>query len=530
MKNTQFHLADLFEIAANAVPDRIAILGDDGPITYEALNRRTDALAAGLAEHGIARGDHVALYMMNGPAYLESFISTVKIGAVPYNINYRYQAEELRYLFRYGDAACIIHDCEFSPLVEQVRADLPKLKLSVCVGGGTCGQSLAYEAVHSDQPLPKTERNDEDYLLLYTGGTTGMPKGVMWPHKAFVFACAGGAGFFHPDGPIKQPDDITSRASQSPPLKMFTLAPLMHGAAIWSAWTALLSGLTVVLDGAKTFDPEAIWDRVEREGVNIIQVVGDAMAIPLRDALRDNPDRWQLQSVVNFGSGGALFSKHVQDDLLELLPNSGIRDSLGASETGISGTAEFSPDGLMRLPADSKQQIVIDDRLGTVGETGLVARRGYIPIGYYNDPEQSAEVFRMIDGDLWAVSGDRGRLDDDSKITVFGRGSTCINTGGEKVFPEEVEKELRAHPAISDAVVVAKPDEKWGQSVAAVLQQRPSQNRPDTSAIAEFLKTNLAGYKVPKTFVWVDNIARSPAGKPDIQWAKQKVEAAPAEE
>ncbi len=520
----EFHLADLFETAAGCVPDRIAILGSNKSLTYADLDARTDRLAAGFWDQGLRRGDHIALYMMNAPAYLESFIAAIKIGTVPYNVNYRYQSEELQYLFRNADTACIIHGSEYSDIVEQLRDKISTLKITVSVGGTGGSQSIAYDDLLDTAPRKDFQRSEEDYLLLYTGGTTGMPKGVMWPHKAFIFACAGGAGFFHKDGPIKVPEDIKSRASESPPLKMFTLAPLMHGAAIWSAWTALLSGLTVVLDESKRFDPEHIWNRAEKDGANIIQVVGDAMAIPLRDSLRANPDRWNLGSVVSFGSGGAVFSDHVKEDIKSLLPNAAIMDGVGASETGISGQAMRSEDGMLRLPANEDQQVIIDDRFGKIGEIGFIGRSGHIPIGYYNDPVKSSETFKTVKGRIWAVSGDSARLDEDGMITVFGRGSTCINSGGEKIYPEEVEEALRAHPAVFDTIVIGKSDERWGQSVAAILALRPERAKPDNSKLVSFLKSHIADYKVPKTFIWVDAIRRSPAGKPDIKWAKDKAE------
>jgi len=276
-----------------------------------------------------------------------------------------------------------------------------------------------------------------------------------------------------------------------------------------------------VLDEARSYDPVAVLGKVERTGANIIQFVGDAMAIPLRDALRDHPGRWNLAHVVNFGSGGAVFSSHVKDDLRALLPAScSITDGMGSSETGISGQATPSSEGVMRLEANDAQQVVIDDRLALPGETGLIARSGHTPVGYWGDPEKTAEVFRMIDGKLWAVSGDAARLDGDGKITMFGRGSTCINTGGEKVFPEEVEEALRAHPAIFDAVVVGQSDDRWGERVVAVVSPRPGRAQPDDADVRAFLSERLAGYKLPKALVWVDAVKRSAAGKQDYRWAK----------
>lgn len=526
---SQFHLADLFEGVAAAVPERLAVIADSARLTYRELNERCDRLAAGLAAQGIGRGDTVGLYLYNGPAYLEGFIAACKLGAVPYNVNYRYRAEELRYLFGNADSAAIVHGAEFSPIIREIRADLPSLKVTVAVddgsGADTSG-SLAYADLLAHEPGGPWPRNENDYVISYTGGTTGMPKGVMWPHKAFVFACAGGGGYFNPHGVLTQPQDIDSRARDGYQLKLFPLAPLMHMAAMWAVWSALLNGLTILLDEGRVFDPERMLDTAEREGANMIQFVGDAMAIPLRDALRANPGRWNLGQVFNLGSGGAVFSQHLKDELKELVPSAGITDGLGASETGISGMAEKSEEGVMRLPADERQQVVVDGRIGQVGEMGFVARTGNTPIGYYNDPEKSAEVFQTIDGKLWAVSGDAGRLDADGKITVFGRGSTCINTGGEKVFPEEVEEALRAHPAIFDAVVAGQKDERWGERVVGVISIREGQTAPKIEQLRADLSSKLAGYKLPRAVVVVDEIKRSPAGKQDYRWAKEVAEGA----
>ena len=525
----QFHLADLFETVAATVPDRIALIGDHARYTYAELNARCDRLAAGLAAHGVSRGDAVGLYMYNSPAYLEGFIAACKLGAVPYNVNYRYRAEELRYLFTNADSAAIIHGAEFSPIVREVRGEVPTLKVTVAVDDGSgedTSGSVPYADLLAHEPGGPWQRSEQDYMLCYTGGTTGMPKGVMWPHRAFFFACAGGAGYFNPHGPAKEPQDIESRARDGYPLKMFPLAPLMHMAAMWALWGALLNGLTIIVDEGRMFDPERMLDTAAREGANLIQFVGDAMATPLRDCLRANPDRWNLAHVVNLGSGGAVFSQHLKDDLKALVPSASITDGMGTSETGVSGMAEKSPDGMMRLPVNANQQVVVDGRLAQVGETGFVARTGNTPIGYYNDPVKTAETFVTIDGTLWAVAGDAARLEADGTMTVFGRGSTCINTGGEKVFPEEVEEALRTHPAIFDAVVAGQKDDRWGERVIGVVSPRPGVPRPELAEVKAHLAPLLAGYKVPKALVWVDEVKRSPAGKQDYRWAKELAEQA----
>lgn len=522
---SQFHLADLFETVAATVPERLAIISDSARLTYAELDERTNRLASGLAANGLARGDTVAIYMMNRAEYLAAFIAVIKLGAVPFNVNFRYRAEELRYLFANASAAAIIHGAEYGEIVEALRPDLPGLKLTVAVedGSGVCAEgSLAYAELIETPYSGPWQRHDDDILLIYTGGTTGMPKGVMWPHRAFFFACAGAGGYFNPHGPAQVPQDIADRAASAYPLKLFPVAPLMHGAALWAVWSAVLNGLTIVLDESPRFDPETVWDLAARTGVNMVQIVGDAMAIPLRDALRDNPGRWELSAIVNFGSGGAVFSGQVKADIKALLPDGAtITDGMGSAETGTSGAAETSADGMMRLPAGDNQKVVAGDGFAAVGETGFVARSGNIPVGYFGDAEKTAEVFRMIDGRLWSISGDAARLDADGMITVFGRGSTCINSGGEKNFPEEVEEALRAHPAILDAVVCGQADPRWGERVVGVASLRQGAGQPEFDALRDFLRERLAGYKLPKALVWVDEVMRSPAGKQDYRWAKE---------
>jgi fatty-acyl-CoA synthase len=523
----QFHLADLFETIAATVPDRLAVISDSLTLSYAELDARADRIAAGLAAHGVTRGDTVGLYLTNRAEHLEAFIAVVKLGAVPFNVNYRYRADELRYLFGNAGAAALIHDAQYAPVIRELRPDLPGLKVTVAVddasGTDTAG-SVAYEDLAKGASGGPWERHEDDILLTYTGGTTGMPKGVMWPHRAFFFACAGAGGFFNPHGPAAEPGDIADRAANGYPLRLFPVAPLMHAAAFWVVWSALLNGLTIVLDESPPFDPVAIWDKVAQRKVNLVQIVGDAMAIPLRDALRDNPGRWDLSAVINFGSGGAVFSRHVKDDLRAMLPaGATITDGLGSSETGMAGQAQPSSEGMMRLPASETQQVVVGDRFGEVGEMGLIARTGNTPVGYFGDPEKSAEVFRPIAGRLWSVSGDTARLDADGMITVFGRGSTCINSGGEKIYPEEVEEALRAHPAIQDAVVAGQADPRWGERVVGVVSLREDAAEPSLDALRAFLHERLAGYKVPKAVVIVDAVKRSPAGKQDYRWARDVV-------
>jgi len=302
--SAQFHLADLFESVVQAVPERLAVCDDKGAVSYAQVNARADRLAAGLYAHGLRRGDIIGLYQMNGPEYLESFFAIIKIGAVPFNVNYRYALTELTYLFDNADAVAVIHGQEFSDQVKALKAVLPDLRLSIAIDdgqGAPCDGALIYEDVLKSDPSfsPAYLRHEDDYMLQYTGGTTGPPKGVMWSHKAFFFACLGGGGLYAGKPPITTPQQQADIARESYPLRILPLAPLMHGAAIWTALSGLLGGQTLVLGPMRGgFNAEAIWDRVERETVNILQIVGDAMAVPLLEALRAEPSRWDLSRLV----------------------------------------------------------------------------------------------------------------------------------------------------------------------------------------------------------------------------------------
>lgn len=527
-----FHLAELFEIVAEAIPDRLALCDDKGQITYAQMNERADRLAAGLYAQGIRRGDKVGLYLMNGPEYLESFFGVMKIGAVPFNVNYRYLYDELEYLFGNADARAVIHGAEFSRLVSRLKSNLPLLSISIAVEDGqgvdaAVAASLSFEELMASTPLSEPyDRSEDDYILQYTGGTTGMPKGVMWPHKAFFYACLGGGGIYLGLPPISDPEELSGIVQKAPPIRNLPVAPLMHGAAIWAALSALLGGITMVLDHMRGgFNAENIWDRVERENVNILVIVGDAMAVPLLEALRANPGRWDLSKMFHLGSGGAVFSGHIKDALREILPHVIMGDGMGTSETGISGMGEPATDGgFMRLPVNEHQTVIIDGRIADIGEIGYLSRTGHTPIGYYNDPEKTAEIFQEIDGKIWVLTGDQARLDGDDKMTILGRGSTCINSGGEKIYPEEVEEILRAHSGIHDAAVVGMADPKWGQVVSAVVSLSGDTASLELDNVKIFCADKLAGYKLPRALKIVPEIKRSPAGKQNYRWAKSVFE------
>lgn len=529
-----FNFADLFGSVAAAVPDRPVTKCGDRVFTYAEMDARSGALAGYLAAGGIGRGDNVGLQLANGPEYLEAFIAACKIGAVPFNINYRYVSKELDYLYRNSDIRALFFNTEYADAVLPVAADIDSLALMLTAGDSAAGDSAArdeprlrdYEAAIAEghaEPDP-ADRRDDDQLIIYTGGTTGAPKGVVWPHRSLFFGALGGGAYYHPDRqPVSSPQQIGERIPDTPHQVALPIAPLMHGAALWTAISSLFAGHTLVLNPDSAFDAEKIWSLVERERVNIMAIVGDAMGAPLIDALEAEPERWDLSSLTYIGSGGAVFSEHLQQRFRARLPSIMITSSLGATETGVMGPGtRETDDGLMRYDPRPDIAVVVDGtRLAEPGEVGTVARCGVVPVGYYGDPEKTAATFVKLGGVDYALGGDAARLEEDGSITVLGRGSTCINTGGEKVYPEEVEQALKSHPAVSDALVVGIPHPRWTQMVAAVIALKEGADA-DAALLREHCRGQLAGYKVPREIRFEPGLKRSVVGKPDYAWAKER--------
>ncbi|MCY1266723.1 Long-chain-fatty-acid--CoA/3-oxocholest-4-en-26-oate--CoA ligase [compost metagenome] len=522
MKRT-FNLADLFEAVAEAVPERLAIICGDFRETYAGLNRRADALAARMQQQGVGSGDSVGLQLYNGPEYLEGFLAACKLGAMPVNINYRYVADELRYLYDNAKLKALLYSENLSEVVEPLLPEFPAIAFHS--RSGQAYEEMLAAAPASPEPV---QRSDDDIMLLYTGGTTGLPKGVMWPHKALFFGALGGGGFFRAEGPVASPEELAEVARGSHPLRYFAIAPLMHGAALWATLVSLLAGQTVLIRPHGEFDPEAIWELTAQLKANIVSIVGDAMGMPMLEALRRNPGRWDLTSVMVLGSGGGLFSAHVQAGLREHLPNARVADSMGSSEGGVLGNGNHptSGDGLIRLEPRADIGVVSEtlDRLLGPGEQGILVRSGHVPVGYFGDPEKTAKTFFELDGRRFVNMGDRARIDADGGIVVLGRDSQCINSGGEKVHVEEVEEVLHRHPAVADAVVVGVPDPRWGRVVGAVIALHEGHSL-DAEELKTFSRQFLAGYKVPKHFAEAGAVQRSPAGKADYRWALATLEA-----
>ncbi len=530
--NISFNLADLFESVSDALPDREAVVAGGQRLSYRQLDERANRLAHYLAGQGVKARDHVGLYLYNCSAYLEGMLACFKLRAVPININYRYLEEELRYIFDNADLVGVIHGREFLPRIRSIAPSLPKLAWLLYLEDGSqeplegAPPTAEYEqALESSDPRRDFEaRSDDDWFILYTGGTTGAPKGVIWPHKALVFGAFYGFGHHHPEGAVKTPAEVSARAREGYPLISVPLAPMMHGACWWFACISLLSGHKLVLYPEKSLQGDKVWQLVEQEKINSISLVGDAMAIPLLDALKSNPGRWDLSSLLTIGSGGAVFSPVVQEEYRRLFPNILLFNSFGSSETGFQGGDTGQPSaGLGRLERGEHADVVSEDhRLVPPGsgQQGYLARSGHIPLGYYKDPQKSAAVFVTVEGKNWALTGDRATVEKDGTIVVYGRSSYCINSGGEKIFPEEVEQAVKNHPRIFDVLVVGTPHPRYTEQVTAVVQTRDA-DPLSLREIQDNCRKHIAGYKLPRELHRIERIERSPSGKPDYRWARE---------
>ncbi len=537
----QFNLADLFERVADAVPERGAAVCGPDRCTYAELDERSTQLAHLLADGGAGPGMHVALYMRNSIEHLEAMFACYKLRAVPINVNYRYVDDELRYLLEDADAVGIIHDGGVGERAARVAARCPAVRFLIDV------DDPGYAAARADASVVRDlgPRSPDDHYVLYTGGTTGMPKGVLWRHEDIFFGAMGGG---NPGGPpIERAAEIVVSVLDNPPQRLrpflpaddpgpdqfvsLALGPLMHASGQWSAIGTLLGGGKVVLYDRPSVDMEYVLDLIARERVNAMNLVGDASARPMLTALAEHPDRWDLSALRLLGSGGSILSADAKEALLAAIPSVlAIVEGIGSSESPAQAVAVTTRAGVTAPNrsltfAAKAETMVVDDGLRPVargsGLVGRLATRGRVPIGYYKDPDRSARTFVEIDGERWSLPGDMATIDADGTVHLLGRGSLCINTGGEKVYPEEVEAVLKGHPAVADAVVIGAPDEKFGQRVVAIVEPVAGVAAPDLAALQEHCRTQLAGYKVPRAVHVVAEVLRNPAGKADYTWARQ---------
>jgi acyl-CoA synthetase (AMP-forming)/AMP-acid ligase II len=524
-----WNYATIWETAAEQLPDHPAQVQGERRITWAQLDRRADGVARTLLDAGARQQDKVAQYLHNAPEYIESMFAAFKAGLVPVNTNYRYADDELLYLWDNSDAVAVVFHGVFTERIERIRARLPRVRLWLWVddGSGPCPDwALAYEtaaAAATDRVMAPWGRGDDDLLLMYTGGTTGMPKGVMWRQDSLIRALGPvtGAHFTAPEvdyTPVRE-------AMSTPGTPTLPGSPLMHATAQFICLLTMNQGGTVVLLEHRHFDVVELLDTVEREKVSTLIIVGDAFARPMAATLDDHPGRWDLSSLAIVTSSGVMWSQETKDALLKHHPGVLLYDSLGSSEAvglGASVSAAGATAGTARFTLGPNARVVGDDGKDVLpgsGDMGRVALKGHTPVGYYKDPIKSAETFVQIDGDTYSMPGDYAIVELDGTLTLLGRGSVCINTGGEKVFPEEVEEVLKLHPAVVDAVVVGLPDMTFGEAVTAVVETRNGDHVDGADLIAH-VKGKLASFKAPKSVVRVDTIGRAPNGKVDYKRMK----------
>jgi len=526
---TGWNFAEIWEACADRQPDAPAQIQGDRTVSWRDFDRRADGIARTLLDAGAEPQDKVAQYLYNCPEYMESMFATFKAGLVPVNTNYRYVDDELVYLWTNADTFAVIFHGAFAERIEGLRDRVPvKVWLWVDDGSGPCpAWATPYEdaASAADERVRAPWGRDGDHLLLmYTGGTTGMPKGVMWRQDSLIKAVSASANarFLEPEPDYDAlRDDIVA-----PGIRLLPACPQMHGTGQFTAQLALSSaGCNVLLENRK-LDWEELLEDVAKHQVQAITIVGDAFAKPMLAALEAEPDRFDISSVFMITSSGVMWGQESKQGLLKHNPNMMLIDAFSSSEAiglgqsvstagGSSGTAKFELGANSRVITDDGRDVVPGS-----GEIGRVAVKGHTPIGYYKDEEKSAKTFVLIDGETYSIPGDYATVEADGTLSLLGRGSVCINTGGEKVFPEEVEEILKLHAHIHDAVVVGLPDDKFGEAITAVVEPMPGADIDEDEVIAH-VKGRLAAYKAPKKVVSIDTIGRAANGKVDYKRLKE---------
>ncbi len=518
-----WNLATAWEAIAAELGDTLAIAHGDLFRTWADFEDRAARLAGAFAEAGVGPDSKVALYLYNGPTYLEATFAAFKLGAVPVNVNYRYTSSELTYLLDNADAEVVVASPELAERIDPLRAGLPRL-------GPVFVDDDSLESIATGHDRGDAGRRSlDDLWFLYTGGTTGLPKGVMWPHRSLFANAAPSFKGCHepmPDGPEGCATAARAIRERGEPAVLLPAAPLMHGTSALSTWGVLTTGGTIVTLTSRSLDADELLDAVEEHGVTNLTIVGDAFAKPVVSALEaaevaGRPrDLSSLKIVV---SSGVMWSQPVKDALLARA-DVVLADLVGSSE-GIGMANSVAKRGrpvpTARFRLGEHARVVTDDGRDVApgsGEVGMLAVGGPIPIGYYKDPDKTAETFRRIEGRVWSIPGDHATVDVDGMVTLLGRGSVCINTAGEKVYPEEVEEALKTHPLVHDANVVGLPDERWGQAVTAVVSLEEGASVGEKE-LRDHCRTTLAGYKLPKAIVVVPRVERSPNGKTDYRWA-----------
>jgi len=512
---------------AHLGPENPALIHGDRIVSWPEMTARSNNVARWLLENGANFGDKIGFYMRNQPEYVEGLVASFKARLTHVNVNYRYLDDELVYIIDNSDSTVVLYDIEFRDNVSRVKDRLPDVKIWIEVGGTETPPEYAvpYDTIaESGDGAPLgIERSPDDLMFLYTGGTTGMPKGVMWSHQIWRDANLDGLRRIYGAAPETwdQHRDFVNEVGQHG--RQLPACPLMHGTGLFTALGAILNGGAIVtLETKSKFLPDELWVTVSRHGVTAMAIVGDAFAKPMLKVLEDAPGAYDLSSVASITSSGVMWSMEVKQSLLKHMPQVALMDSFGASEAvgfgmsvttaeGVSETARFEIGEHCKVFAEDGREIEPGSH-----ETGLIARGGSVPLGYYKDEKKTAETFRTINGVRYAIPGDWCKVASDGTLTLLGRGSNCINSAGEKIYPEEVEEALKEHDAVRDALVVGVPDEKWGQSVTAVVEVMDEAS-VDEDTLKAFVRTRLAPYKSPKRVLFSPDLKRAPNGKADYK-------------
>ena len=525
----QWNHGDLIDAIAPMIPaDAPATIHGDRVILWPEFNKRTNSLARSLIELGGAPGAKVGFYMRNMPEYTELLASVFRARLTHVNVNYRYQTDELHYIFDNSDSEFVVYDPEFADKVALLRDRLPGVKAWIEINGDAPLKNdfaVPYESlVKGDGSNLDIERSPEDMLFIYTGGTTGMPKGVMWQVQDLRQAQLDAASVMGPVATNMEEHISTVQELIKTGLpRTIPACPLMHGTGLFAAMGAIVSGGAIItLPTMDHFDPAELWENAEKHRVTGMAIVGDAFAKPMLKALDDAPAKYDLDSLLTITSSGTMWSREVKLDILEHIPQVTLSDSFGSSEAvgfgyslttseGTTETATFSVTEFCKVFSEDDREIAPGS-----GERGFIARAGCIPVGYYKDEKKSAETFKTIDGVRYSIPGDWCLVEADGTLTLLGRGSVCINTAGEKVFPEEIEEVLKEHPSVTDALVVGVPDDKWGNAVTGVVQLNAGANVGEDE-LRSHVRDRLAGYKVPKRVLFRPDLNRAPNGKADYK-------------
>ena len=529
ISSTDWNYGDMLDALALALPaSQPALVHDGRVVTWAEFDKRTNNLAANLLAAGLESGDKVAFYLRNGPAYSELLAACFKARLVHVNVNYRYLDDELAYIVDNSDAAAVVYSAEFAAQAETLAGRSSKVScwLEVSESGSAPqnGFAKSFDHVANDgagAPL-SIERSGDDLLFLYTGGTTGMPKGVMWTQREqWLSGTAGASPATDGVAPANLDEHVANVRTHGGPT-LVPCCPQMHGTGLFTTIGALTSGGTIVTLTAPSFDPEELFEVIEQHHVTSLAIVGDAFAKPMVRVLDENPGRWDLSSLQGALSSGVMWSPEVKQALLKHAPQMVLTDSFGASEAVGFGRSDTTIDGgteVARFMLGEHCKVFsesFEEILPGSEEVGFVARGGAIPLGYYKDEEKTAKTFPVINGARYSIPGDYCRVEADGTLILLGRGSVCINTAGEKVYPEEVEEVLKTHADVVDALVVGLPDEKWGQMVSAVVQLEPGcEFNEDT--LKQHVRGALAGYKTPKAIMAKDNLGRASNGKADYK-------------